>query len=169
MGSSVYFNGSDPQNGYELWVSDGSVSGTKLVSDLCPGTCSGDPRYFGSSDSLLYFTAYQPLYGREPWTMKIGTSSVPPPIGATAFSMQILGNPAQSGSLIGINLHVDHPVATAFNLYDVTGRMVWQKVESSKEGENIYHFLLPALSPGIYLLQATAGPNRRVEKVMIAR
>jgi ELWxxDGT repeat protein len=169
FGSFVYFNAYDDLNGTELWISDGSASGTHLVSDICPGNCSSNPRNFALSDSLLYFTAYHYLYGREPWTMMAGTTSTSAPSAAAGLHMKILGNPAQSGSSIGIQLNVQNAASAAFHLYDITGRMVWQKVESSLEGENVYQFSIPVLAPGMYWLQVGAGPDRIVEKVIITR
>jgi ELWxxDGT repeat protein len=32
-------------NGYELWVSDGTESGTHIIKDICPGACSGFQGY----------------------------------------------------------------------------------------------------------------------------
>ncbi|MBL7780919.1 MAG: T9SS type A sorting domain-containing protein [Saprospiraceae bacterium] len=167
FGNSVYYNGYDDLNGAELWKSDGTVTGTNLVSDICPGNCSSDPRNFAISDSLLYFTAYHYLYGREPWIMEAGTTSTSTSAGAAGLRMKILGNPAQSGSNIGIQLDVQNAATTVFHLFDITGRIVWQKEEFSLEGKNVYQFSIPVLSPGVYGLQATTGHYRTVGKVII--
>ena len=39
LGGRVYFRGADPVHGTELWASDGTGAGTRLVRDLCPGLC----------------------------------------------------------------------------------------------------------------------------------
>jgi len=41
MNNKVYFNANTLPNGYELWESDGTIAGTKLVFDLIPGSGSG--------------------------------------------------------------------------------------------------------------------------------
>lgn len=56
----LYFAATDGENGTELWVSDGTEEGTLLFKDFIPGGAfsqSGGPRFFYSTDSLLYFTA----------------------------------------------------------------------------------------------------------------
>jgi ELWxxDGT repeat protein len=51
----LYFNGTDGTSGRELWVSDGTEEGTRLLKDLVPGSAGGNPRYFAVLDSSLYF------------------------------------------------------------------------------------------------------------------
>jgi ELWxxDGT repeat protein len=41
MGGRLYFFASDTQRGNELWVSDGTVSGTTVVQDVFSGTTGG--------------------------------------------------------------------------------------------------------------------------------
>ncbi len=40
-GSNLFFLASDGVHGEELWITDGTVTGTHMVQDFCPGTCSG--------------------------------------------------------------------------------------------------------------------------------
>ena len=42
MGDLALFLASDPADGFEPWVSDGTAAGTRLLIDLCPGSCSAD-------------------------------------------------------------------------------------------------------------------------------
>lgn len=41
FGERVLFFAEDPQHGRELWSSDGTAKGTRLVLDACPGPCWG--------------------------------------------------------------------------------------------------------------------------------
>ncbi len=66
-GGRVYFRADDGQHGSELWTTDGSVRGTKLLADLCPGPCSGGPS-FRSTGERLFFSAKTPEHGFELWT-----------------------------------------------------------------------------------------------------
>jgi ELWxxDGT repeat protein len=50
-GGRVVFRGSDAGHGDEIWSTDGTASGTRRLSDVCPGPCSGaaEPVASGSS------------------------------------------------------------------------------------------------------------------------
>ncbi|MEM8721502.1 MAG: ELWxxDGT repeat protein [Cyanobacteria bacterium P01_G01_bin.39] len=69
----LYFTANDGEKGNELWVSDGTKSGTQLVADINPE--ESDYGYiFGSSisylteyDDKLYFTADDGKHGNELW------------------------------------------------------------------------------------------------------
>src|SRR5438093_1566174 len=44
-------------NGQELWISDGTSNGTRLLKDIYPGQTGSYPRYFTSAGSHLFFAA----------------------------------------------------------------------------------------------------------------
>ncbi|HEX7831798.1 MAG TPA: hypothetical protein VF787_19235, partial [Thermoanaerobaculia bacterium] len=64
----VYFMGTDAFHGNEVWVSDGTETGTHLLYDVNSGPDSSDPREFFTIGDTLYFTATTPNAGRELWT-----------------------------------------------------------------------------------------------------
>ncbi len=57
----MYFSAASTVNGSsigtELWESDGTENGTKLVADILPGTSSSNPNTFFANNSKLYFTS----------------------------------------------------------------------------------------------------------------
>ena len=73
MGNKVYFSADDSVHGSELWVSDGTDSGTYMVKDLYPGSNGSYPEsgYFFTKSIIfqnkLYFSAYDDTHGRELW------------------------------------------------------------------------------------------------------
>lgn len=67
LNGSVYFVATDAA-GAELWVTDGSVSGTFQVSDINPAPGAGsDPAELAAAGGLLFFSANDGTSGREPW------------------------------------------------------------------------------------------------------
>ncbi|MEM1178479.1 MAG: hypothetical protein AAGM22_09050 [Acidobacteriota bacterium] len=63
-----FFVADDPVHGSELWRSDGTVEGTRLVSDLCRGSCGSDISGLTlAPDGRLFFTRAGSS-GPEPWT-----------------------------------------------------------------------------------------------------
>jgi len=65
----LYFDSVDPVTGRELYVSDGTTAGTRLLRNLAPETRSqpSDPRDLFEFDGKLYFTADDGISGRELW------------------------------------------------------------------------------------------------------
>jgi len=47
VGNTTYFFATLPDTGTELWKTDGTAAGTLLVSDICPGQCSGVEQDYG--------------------------------------------------------------------------------------------------------------------------
>ncbi|HYK00990.1 MAG TPA: hypothetical protein VE974_04485 [Thermoanaerobaculia bacterium] len=69
LGDRVYFPGYDATHGWEPWVSDGTVAGTKLLADLFPGRTSSDPDELTAAGERLFFSAEAPNKGRELWAI----------------------------------------------------------------------------------------------------
>ncbi|MES1242148.1 MAG: ELWxxDGT repeat protein [Acidobacteriota bacterium] len=67
MNGVSYFAVSDGVHGLELWRSDGTEAGTRLVRDICPGSCSGVPRWLTAVGTTLYFSANDGAHGAELW------------------------------------------------------------------------------------------------------
>ncbi|MFZ2493198.1 MAG: ELWxxDGT repeat protein [Thermoanaerobaculia bacterium] len=62
----IFANGTEAR-GQELWKSDGSVEGTVLVSDICPGACSSTPTGFTEYGGAIFFAADDGVHGVELW------------------------------------------------------------------------------------------------------
>jgi ELWxxDGT repeat protein len=53
--------------GSELWVSDGTRKGTRLVKDVAPGRASSRPRSLTADGNRLIFVAKDASHGRQIW------------------------------------------------------------------------------------------------------
>jgi ELWxxDGT repeat protein len=74
----LYFNATDATHGQELWISDGTAAGTKMVSNIHPDDgaplLDGGPVVTGSMiqsltavGNLVYFSADDGVHGQELW------------------------------------------------------------------------------------------------------
>ncbi|MEM6705603.1 MAG: ELWxxDGT repeat protein [Acidobacteriota bacterium] len=68
MGDEFFFVATDGLHGYELWRSDGSTAGTRMVRDLCSGLCSSMPQRLSVVNDRLYFVAWTTEAVSELWT-----------------------------------------------------------------------------------------------------
>jgi ELWxxDGT repeat protein len=63
----LLFAAESEEFGKELWISDGTEEGTRLLKDIYAGMNSSDPAQFIEYEDLVYFTAETENEGRELW------------------------------------------------------------------------------------------------------
>jgi ELWxxDGT repeat protein len=66
-GYKAYFAATDATHGEELWVTDGTPTGTKLVADILPGGGSSAPSWLCRLGDKVLFSAYTDDAGRQLW------------------------------------------------------------------------------------------------------
>lgn len=54
----LYFSSGDGVHGGELWRSDGTIGGTHMLQDVCPGICSSSPRSLTVFQHKIYWAAW---------------------------------------------------------------------------------------------------------------
>jgi ELWxxDGT repeat protein len=66
VGGQLFYSGIEDDDA-ELWVTDGTSSGSRRVKDLYPGTLSSAPREMLAVGDVIYFSARDELHGHELW------------------------------------------------------------------------------------------------------
>ncbi len=68
VGYKVYFTAQDAEHGEELWVSDGTVAGTRMVKDIFPGSTSSGVSWMQRFNDKVVFQAQSDTeIGTELW------------------------------------------------------------------------------------------------------
>jgi ELWxxDGT repeat protein len=67
INGTLFFSAYDPVDGQELWKSDGTPAGTKLVKDINPGSAFASPAHLTAVGGTLYLTANDGSHGQELW------------------------------------------------------------------------------------------------------
>jgi ELWxxDGT repeat protein len=75
VGSKVYFRPYDAAVGYELWSSNGTVQGTKLVKDINPGAGHANIGPITNVGNTVYFSAHNNGQGQYQLWKSDGTES----------------------------------------------------------------------------------------------
>jgi ELWxxDGT repeat protein len=66
-GEVVLFRGNNGVDGNELWISDGTAMGTRMLKDIWPGNGGSSPDAGFVAGGVLYFSADDGVSGRELW------------------------------------------------------------------------------------------------------
>jgi ELWxxDGT repeat protein len=90
VNGTLFFNAADGTHGLELWKSDGTPAGTKMIADINPGPSDSAPEFMTNVNGELFFTASDGVHGFELWKSdgtSVGTVMVKDinPGGANSF------------------------------------------------------------------------------------
>ena len=67
VGETLYFSAKDGVAGRELWKTDGTATGTRLVKDIHPGLPDSSPAWIAATNGTVFFQAGDGTNGRELW------------------------------------------------------------------------------------------------------
>jgi RNA polymerase sigma factor (sigma-70 family) len=67
VNGTLFFMADDGVHGFELWKSDGTAAGTRLVKDIAPGDKDGDPTQLTVVNGTLYFQAGDGVRHKQLW------------------------------------------------------------------------------------------------------
>lgn len=73
IGDKLYFRNGNWATGAELWITDGTILGTRMIKDIDPGLGGSNPTYLTNIGNLVYFQSYNQTTGAELWVTD-GTS-----------------------------------------------------------------------------------------------
>ena len=153
LGKRFFFSAFEPKKGtgMELWVTDGTVKGTKLFKDVLPGPLGSAPAYLTAFGNRLFFAADNPQIGRELWVSD-GT------VGGTKLFKDldpnvIFGRPA-SGNPQNLVVMGNHLLFTAKT--GTSGREPWIS-DGTAKGTQILKDLVPGSKDMTLALFTVAG------------
>jgi ELWxxDGT repeat protein len=110
LGSRLVFNAFSASTGDELWITDGTSSGTKLVKDIDTGTDDSDSSNFVPFKGNVYFVAH--AAGKHPQIWKTnGTSAGTKAVTAIATGTENGSNP-NNLTVVGSTLYFTAGTAT---------------------------------------------------------
>src|SRR6187549_1715944 len=66
-GKRLFLRANDGTHGFEPWVTDGTAAGTRLVHDICAGSCSSGVTSMKPLGAWMIFEAGDAVSGSELW------------------------------------------------------------------------------------------------------
>jgi len=109
VGNTLFFAANDGVHGVELWKTDGSAAGTKMVKNIRPYGKSSSPMNLLNVNGTLFFTANDGTHGRELWKSD-GTKA------GTVMVKDIITGPKDQFGGNGIAIH-ERPIAIGNRLF----------------------------------------------------
>ena len=148
----LYFSANDGKNGFELWRSDGTETGTEMVMDIDPTTSynGAHPKRMTNVNGTLFFTPFEPNTGVELWALKTSTG-----ITEQVKSVETIGiypNPVQN--ILSVACTDKNIRAEVFNMMGTR-----QNVEMKVNEIDVSN-----LSPGTYFVKLYSGVGIVVQK-----
>jgi ELWxxDGT repeat protein len=162
----LYFVADEGTNGYELWVTDGSATGTQIIE---PSAVTGvsplnSSNQFEISGDAMYFDANYDGTGEDLYRVVTGSSGIYYANSVTG-KVEVYPNPSSGNFQIKFTSSRNADVKIA--IFNVLDEKIWEKIILMKEGENSLSFADHKLEPGIYFLTLTDNKNKITRKIFI--
>lgn len=173
IGSEFYFiandnplNPSSYTNNLELWKSNGSNGGTVKVMEIYPGNTQGcDAEYFSLALNKVFFTANDPVNGRELWVMDNATSTGANEI-LSLNDFRIYPNPSADYIFLDFKSSGQENSNVTITLRDINGRLIFEREEVLANGK-LHHMLdMNNFTNGIYILSLSGDHIQEVKKIV---
>ncbi|MEM1216248.1 MAG: T9SS type A sorting domain-containing protein, partial [Bacteroidota bacterium] len=177
--SLVFYAGSDgvAADGefvYELFVTDGTEEGTRLIADQAPGTAGTNPGNFFTFKDRVYFAASDPVVGREPFYLGpedlLVSLREPAPKGLQLIAKPY-PNPLRAGERFQLELSLEQRTKLIAGLYDIRGALVQEfplPANGLRAGTHTIPLTLPdGAASGTYLLRLANATGAITLKLMV--
>jgi ELWxxDGT repeat protein len=161
-GSKALFAASSSETNRELYESDGTSNGTKLVADLYPGDEGSNPTNLVIVGNNVYFYAMTPETGIELFKYELAPNSSNQ-LPVLAFEGKVYPQPAQ----VGENLIVEWPESVSWISADLISSNGYVVKSFQLEGEHNLSIETDAIASGTYVLHLNGKEIRSACKVII--
>ncbi len=150
----LYFNADDGANGRELWVTDGTTSGTQLIEDIWTGVASSDPLDFIVAGDNLFFSASNGSTGIELFKYRDPSLSIDDE--EINKNFKLYPNPSNTHFSIKTNYEIDD-----VKVYDIKGKLVKSFVIGKER------YLINDLKSGLYFVKIKSTNGYSISQKLI--
>ena len=152
LGNNVIFYGNDDAHGSELWVSNGTVTGTHILKDIVTGSGSSIPFYSSHTQIVVfknkaYFTIYDDTGFLNIWSTD-GTID-----GTELF--KIIGANSNSKWISGLTVMGDNLYYVVSSLGNIVENQIWKTNGTSEGTVLVKAITTPRMKGFVFLIVPT--------------
>jgi len=133
----LFFNATTEATGAELWTSDGTLAGTRLVKDIYPGISNGKPYYMAPLNGGVCFVGTDEAHGIEIW-FSDGTES------GTRLVKDMIAGPRSSEPFM-LTEYKGHVYFSCY--HDTYGEELW-RTDGTEAGTELVADINPGAGSG---------------------
>ena len=163
FGGYLLFGAGDNSQNKELWISDGTETGTNLFQDINPSTeqygNGSDPKNFFVQGNTLYFSANDGATNIEPWTLNTNTLSVEE-VEVSNVGVKLFPNPTDEG----FNIVTHNNTLETIEIYSILGEKIVTIKKSNIPIDNWFN--ISQLKSGIYLVKIKTSHQEKTIKII---
>jgi ELWxxDGT repeat protein len=167
--NNLYLIADDGQNGYELWLTDGTTEGTyKIIpSGATVYSPLGNTNEMTVFNLALYFPAEYNDVGKEPWRVVDGNIIVDEDESNTN-QIKIFPNPCTGAARLSYKINDKGYLIT--DMYAMSGMRIKRLMNEEKmPGEYEMRIDVSDLAAGVYLIRIKAGGQIELRKLVVMR